>query len=169
MALQKATKTSGAFLDLKELATDGPVLCVFRVREFLAPEESQSFKGVNVPVIADVLICSGPGTGEVHPGEKFIGAITNTLRGVAKPKDGPPLPPVNAVGAEIVARVEVINKGKGNAASVGNVPSDAEYAAVEKVYNDNGGEAVWSKTPANSSAQIPAQAGAGAGGGGRPW
>jgi len=158
MPLKKAVKTGGAYLDLKELAADGPVLCVFRIKEFHDPEPATGFDGVNLPVIADVLICSGPGKGEVHSGERFIGAITNTLRGVNKPKDGDPLPPENSVGDEIVARVEVLYPGKKNSTAVGNVPSDVEMKAVEEFYQD--GKA-WEAGKTNGKA--PATAGAGAG------
>jgi len=160
MALQKAIKTSGGFLDLKELAVDGPVLLVFRIKEFHAPEKATGFDGVNLPVIADVLICSGAATGEVHLEERFIGAITAILRGVRNPraaKGEQPQPPVTKVGDEIVARVKVLNAGKPNAGAVGDEPSDAEMAAVELVYRDG---AAWN---------APEQAPVSAGGGARPW
>src|SRR5687767_10130328 len=83
--LQKAIKTGGDFLDLKELAADGPVCVVFRVRQYHDPEPAQGFDGINLPVTADVLVASGPRTGEVHVAEKFIGAITSSLRGVRNP------------------------------------------------------------------------------------
>src|SRR5882757_1884159 len=111
MALQRAIKTGGGFLDLKEIAADGPVLAVFRVQEFHAAEKATGFDGINLPVTADVLICSGPGTGEVHLAEKFIGAITSVLRGVRNPranKGEQPQPPTTKVGDEIVARIKVL-------------------------------------------------------------
>lgn len=167
--LQRAIKTGGSFLDLKELAADGPVLCVFRVREFQAPEKATGFDGINLPVIADVLICDGPNTGQVHLGERFIGAITSTLRGVRNPrtaKGEQPQPPTTQVGAEIVARVKVLNAGKANAGAVGDEPSDAEFAAVEQVY---AGGAAWNVEPQNTAAAAQQSVGAGAGTSGRPW
>lgn len=167
MALQRATKTSGGFLDLKELAADGPILCVFRVVEFQEPEKATGFDGINLPVIADVLVCSGSRTGEVHLGERFIGAITSTLRGVRNPKSNKgeqPQPPTTHVGAEIVARVKVLNPGKANAGAVGDEPSDTEFGAVEQVYQ---GGAAWNSASADT-AQQPVGAGAG-GGSKRPW
>lgn len=163
MALQRAIKTGGSFLDLKELAIDGPVLCVFRVKEFHAAEKATGFDGVNLPVIADVLVCSGPATGEVHLDERFIGAITSVLRGVRNPrtaKGEQPQAPTTQVGAEIVARVKVLNAGKPNAGAVGDEPSDAEFAAVEAVYQNG---AAWNAVPAQ---RVSEPAGAG---GNRPW
>lgn len=169
MALQRATKTSGGFLDLKELAVDGPILCVFRVVDFQEPEKATGFDGINLPVIADVLICSGPRTGEVHLGERFIGAITSTLRGVRNPKANKgeqPQPPTTHVGAEIVARVKVLNAGKSNAGAVGDEPSDAEFAAVEQIYQ---GGAAWNSATGDATGQQPVGAGAGGGSSKRPW
>lgn len=167
MALQRAKRTGGGFLDLKELATDGPVLAVFRIVEFQAPEKATGFDGVNLPVIADVLICSGPRSGEVHLGERFIGAITSTLRGVRNPKTTKgeqPQPPETKVGDEIVARIKVLNAGKSNAGAVGDEPSDAEMTAVEQVYD--GGAAWAAGTSATSTSPEPAMAGGAAK---RPW
>lgn len=165
MALQRATKTGGAFLDLKELAADGPVLVVFRIREFQTPEKGDF--GHLCPVVADVLVCSGPNTGQVHLGERFIGGITSTLRGVRNPKPGEqPQPPSNTVGAEIATRIKVLNPGKANAGAVGDEPSDAEFAAIEAVYNGGAG---WNAAPQNGApAAQPEMAAAGAAPG-RPW
>ena len=163
MALQRARRTGGGFLDLRELAADGPVLAVFRVRSF-EPGEKNDFGNVNLPVIADVLIASGPRAGEVHAGERFIGAVTSTLRGVRNPKPGEqPEPPATSVGDEIVGRIKVVNQGKGNAFAGIDEPSDAEMAAVELVYADGKG---WDNAPAPASAPEPASAGAGKS---RPW
>jgi hypothetical protein len=175
MGFKKAERFGGGFLDLKELAANGPVLVVFGVREFHPVEKASGFDGYTFPVTADALICDGPRKGEVHKGEKFIGAITSVLRGVAnarKDKGQEPQEPVNEVwdgnpantDPLIVARVEVINPGKNNAAAVGNVPSDADMEAVAKFYGDG---SIWNAAQANGAA--PAMAGAGAGGGQRPW
>lgn len=166
MPLQRAVKTGGDFLDLKELCAEsgGTVLAVFRVREFQPAENATGFVGQNVPVIADVLICSGPRVGEVHEGERFIGAITATLRGVKNPnaqKNVPVLPPVNEVGAEIATRMKVLNPGKANAGVVGDTPSDVEYAEIERIYADG---AAW--TAAQTT--VPAQAANGMAAAGAP-
>lgn len=155
MALKKAAQLGGDFLDLKELAGDGSALVVFRVVEFLAPETASGFVGTNVPVLADVLICSGPRAGEVHLSERFIGAITATLRGVKNPNTAKGigvLEPVETVGSEIAARIKVVNPGKSNAGAVGDPPSDPEMAAIEAVH---AGGAGWNVAPAGS---VPAQA-----------
>jgi hypothetical protein len=165
MALQRAKRTGGGFLDLKELAADGPVLAVFRVCEFQAPEKND-FGGYNLPVIADVLICSGSTAGQVHLGERLIGAITATLRGVPNPKAGEqPSAPVTEVGAEIVGRIKVVVRGKNPPFAGIDEPSDAEMAAVEQVYD---GGAAWAAGTSVASTPEPAMAGAG-GGKSRPW
>lgn len=166
MALKRGQRIGGGgFLNLRDLAEDGPVLCIFRIVEFEAAEKASGFDGMNVPVIADVLICDGPRKGEARLGERFIGAITAPLRGVPNPKKDKGigvLPPENAVGDELVLRVDVINRGKPNAGAVGNEPSDADYAAAEAVHADGKG---WGGTE-----REPATAGAGAGGSRtRPW
>lgn len=161
MALTRGKRLGGAFLDLKELAHDGPVVCIFRIVEF-CDDEPGDF-GRITPVIADVLIADGSRKGEVHPGERFIGGITAPLRGVPNPnkaKNIPLLPAENTVGQEIVLRVKVTNPGKGNAGAVGDEPSDSEMAAAEAVYADGKG---WGNAPAQRE---PAAAG---GNGNRPW
>lgn len=165
MALKRGQRIGGgAFLDLRELAADGPVLCIFRIRGFEAAEKASGFDGTNVPVVADVLICDGPRKGEVHLNERFFGAITAPLRGVPNPKKDKGigvLPPENAVGDELVLRVNVINRGKSNAGAVGDEPSDADYAAAEAVHAGGKG---W-----ESAEPEPVGAGAGAGASKRPW
>lgn len=163
MALQRATRTAGDFLDLKQVAADGPVLVIFRIREFMAAEPGDF--GPALPVVADALIASGPRAGEMHMAETFRFAITSCLRGVPNPKKGEPIPaPAVAIGAEIVARVKVINAGKANAGAVGDEPSDAEYAAAEAIYAQVGGEG-WRPAPV-AAATNGALVGAGVGGGG---
>ena len=151
MTLSTPTVTGGDYLDLKALAADGPVLAVFRIRAFQEPEMGD-FGAYKVPVVADVLICSGPQAGEVHPSEQFIGAPTNALRGVKNPKKGEqPQPPATKVGDEIAARIAVVEK-KGSQPFVGlDAPSDVEFEAIAKVYADGAG---W------NAAQAPVMAGA---------
>ena len=168
MALEKGKRLSGAFLDLKELADAGPVVCAFRIVDFPADEPGDF--GTITPVIADVLICDGPRKGEVHPGEKFIGGITAPLRGVPnanKMKNIPVLPPETHVGQEIVLRVKVNNKGRGNAGAVGDEPSDSEMTAAVTLYDQLGGEALWTTVPAQRESSNGAAQPAAAGG--RPW
>lgn len=166
MALKKAINTGGDYLDLKELArgTTG-ILCVFRIREFQTAEPGKF--GPRLPVVADVLIASGPRAGEVCANERFFGAITTALRGVRNPKQGEPIPtPTNAVGDDVAVRVKVANEGQGNETAVGDEPTDAECDAIELYYRDGAGFTV-------QAAEAPAMAGAGAPAGGapssRPW
>lgn len=172
MALKRGARIGGGgFLDLRELADDGPVVCIFRICQFEPAEKATGFAGTNVPVISDVLICTGPRRGEVHLGERFIGAITGPLRGVARPNETKGvgvLPPETAVGDEIVLTVKVINRGKSNAGAVGDEPSDADYAAAEAVHAQGKG---W-ETAGPDGAREPVGAGAGAASGGarkKPW
>lgn len=168
MAPSKGKRLGGEFLDLKELAADGPIVCMFRVREFCEDEPGDF--GRLVPVIADVLVCDGPRKGEVHAGERFIGGITAPLRGVKNPnkqKNIPVMPPETKIGDEIVLRVKVNNAGKGNAGAVGDEPSDTEFTAACAVYEQLGGEKLWDTVPAQRNGAEPATAGAG--GGTRPW
>lgn len=159
MALKKAIKTGGDFLDLKDLARSGPVLAVFRLREW-QPAEPGEF-GPKLPVIADVLICSGPRAGEVCTSERFFGAITTALRGVKNPKKGEPIPaPTNDLGDDIAVRVKLINEGKGNESAVGDEPSDAEIETIEMHYRDGAGfesvarELVGAGAPATNGAAV---------------
>lgn len=168
MALKRAVRTGGDFLDLKQLVRDsgGECLAIFKIVEFQASEKATGFEGLNLPVIADVLICSGPRSGEVHLGERFIGAITSALRGVRNPKVAKgevEQAPVNEVGDEIVTRLKILNPNAANAGVVGDEPSDAECDSIELIYND--GKA-WEA--GEVKAEKPKVA-AGAGGKKRPW
>ena len=156
MALQRAPQLGGDFLDLKDLARGGPVLAVFKINEFCQPEAATGFAGTNVPVVADVLIASGPRAGEVVLGERLIGAITAPLRGVRNPNAQKGIGvqnPVNQVGAEIVVRLKLVIPGKGNEGVVGDQPSEPETATVEQLYNAMGGEALWAQAAARAAAQ----------------
>ena len=150
MALKDAVKVGGDYLDLVDLAEDGPVTVIFRLKEFL-PEERGDF-GPLVPVIADAVICSGPRKGEVWLAEKFFGAPTSTLRGVRNPTREKPevIPPENEVGDEIITRVEAIKKGKQPTFAGLNVPSDADKREALEVYADG---ACWSGAMAGSGSR----------------
>lgn len=169
---KKAQRFGGGFFDLKELAADKPTLVLFRVKEFHPVEKATGFEGWNFPVMADALVCDGPRKGEVHLEERFIGAITSTLRGVQnarKHKGETPQEPVNEVGDLILARVDVMNKGQNNAAAVGNVPSDADGEAAEAFYASLGDENAWVPKETDVQAQRE-EAGVSAGGKrGLPW
>lgn len=131
--MKRGQSVGGAFLDLKLLARDKARVLVFRPTEFMAAEPGKY--GPSVPVIADVLICDGDEIGEVHLGEKFIGAATGPLRGVKNPKKGERVPdPVNVLGEELVFRVTVKDDGVNQAFVALDEPSDAEYAQAEKVF-----------------------------------
>jgi hypothetical protein len=165
MALSRGTKVGGDFLDLGELAADGPVLMIFRIVEFLEPEPGDF--GALCPVIADVLVCSGASQGEVHLGEKFIGAPTGPLRGVKNPKGKElPQPPVTEVGNELAFRV-TRKAPRGSQPFIAlDVVSDVEYAAMREVYADGAGWA-GDREPAMAGAGAPAAPAAN--GTKRPW
>jgi hypothetical protein len=170
MALRKPIPTGGDYLDLRALTDDGPVLVIVRIREFHEPEKGEF--GYLLPVVADVAIVDGPRKDEVHPAEKFIGAITSALRGVRNPnaaKGERPQPPETAVGDEFGLRLSQKNAGKPNAYAVGDVPSATEDAAIEKFYADHGGDALWNVEQGEAPAKEAATARAGSGGGKRPW
>lgn len=169
MPLKRAVRTGGDFLDLKQLVRDskGQCLAIFKIVEFQDVEKSSGFDGWTLPVIADVVVCSGPRKGEVHRGERFIGAITSALRGVRNPnakKGEDPQDPTNEVGDEIVCRLEVINPDKPNGFVVGNEPSEAECDAVEDFYDDG---KVWATDDDEVEVEKPKAAAGGKKS--RPW
>lgn len=124
MTLQNAS--GGSYTDLDELARDKTIV-VFRVRELL-PERPSQFPGNSImPVLADMLICSGPRTGEVTRNDDIIGAgVTGTLRRAG-------------AGADVAARLEVIQQ-QGRRAYVGaQTCTEDELATAMKVYDDGRG------------------------------
>ena len=145
--IKKAERVNGGFFSLKDLAQNGPVLVLFRIVDFLAPEPVSStagYKGTNVPVIADAIVCDGDRKGEVHLSEKFMGSITAQLRGVPNPRADKGIgviDPVNEVGEYVLARVSVLNPGKSNESAVGDTPSDADVAAVSAWFDESMWEA----------------------------
>lgn len=164
MGLKSSIKTGGDYLDLKDLTAGGPVLCIFRIREFQEAEKGKH--GYLLPVIADVFVVDGEQANEVHLSEKFIGAITNALRGVRNPnhqKGERPQPPVNEVGDEIVTRVSLKNPGENNSFVVGDEPSATEMAAAGKAYEAAGGDTLWVKAEEQAAQTEPAGVGS------RPW
>jgi len=165
MALQPAPQLGGDFIRLAEVAANGPVLAVFRIKEFLPPEPATGFNGTNVPVIADVWFIDGPMAGEVHLGERWLGAITAQLRGVKNPNVQKGIgvsPPVNQLGAEIVCQIQVVNQGRSNEGVYANPPSPTVMKqVVEPAYAAMGGEQLWAFAERNAAqlaaAQPPAQ------------
>lgn len=120
----KRASGGGDFLDLKALA-EARTLVVFKIRQFQADETMTN--GIVNPVLVDVLICSGPQAGEVHPGERVIGrGITGTLRrGTSE-------------GDDVAARMELLGKGAVQYAAA-QTPSDPEFDAIAAVYRDGAG------------------------------
>jgi hypothetical protein len=165
MALQRGTKVGGEFLSLEEEASAGPVLMIFRLVEFETPEMGD-YQALKCPVIADVLICSGPHKGQVHPGERFFGAPSGPLRGVKNPKKGEPaLDPVTHLGDELAFRVSFVDRKGSNSFVALDPPSDPEMDAIAAVYADGAG---WDGAPAKQL--VGAGAGAPAANGTkRPW
>lgn len=165
MALQLAPVLGGDFIKLTDVARNGPVLAVFRIKEFQPPEPATGFNGTNVPVIADVWFIDGPMAGEVHLGERFLGAITAQLRGVRNPNAQKGIgvqAPANEVGAEIVCQVKVVNQGRSNEGVQADPPSPSVLEQIiEPAYRAMGGEQLWAnaeRAAAQSAAQQSAQA-----------
>ena len=147
MAVKSATRVAGDFLDLRDLAANGPVLAVFRIKGFL-PAEPDNFKRNTYPVLADVFIVDGPRKGEVHLDETFKFAPANVLRGVSGKESDAGAQPTNQVGDEIACRVNMVEK-KGSQPFVGlDTPSATELAAIEQVYGD--GVAAWNAAPSSN-------------------
>lgn len=166
---KSATRTGGEFLDLRELCADEPTLALFKIVEF-GEREPDNYKRWTYPVTADVLICSGPRTGEVHKGEVFKFAPANVLRGVSAKASEQGAEPTNAPGEQIAARVTMVEK-KGSQPFVGLDPvSGPEREAIAAVWN--GGAGWTGKTLATAGATSGASAADGgdaASGTSRPW
>ena len=95
-------------------------LAVCRITEFQDAEQMQN--GTVMPVVFDLLFVSGVDKGQVLKGERQIGkGITGTLRAG------------NAVGDDVVVRMEIGKRGATEYVMF-QVPSDPEFAAVEKLY-----------------------------------
>lgn len=166
MALTKGKRVAGSgFLNLKDLVKDSKeaTLVIFRVKEFLPAEKATGFAGVNLPVICDAAVCSGPRKGEVWADQKFFGAISGPLRGVPNAKTMKDvLDPETEIGEEIVLRVKLVNEGKSNEGAVGDEPTDLEMEAAAEIYNDG---AVWDLLEETGEAEAPAKEKVGAGAG----
>lgn len=158
MALKAPTPVAnGDYLDLRAGTESGPLLVVFRIVEFL-PGEPDDYGSTTYPVKADALVCSGPDKGTVYRGGVYKYAITNTLRGANR--DTPQ--PVNEVGDELAVRCErAQKKGVPSNTVFGNVPSDAEMAAIAAVYDEMGGEKLWAEAAGPHAEPEPAAKSAG--------
>jgi hypothetical protein len=117
---------SGSFTDLSELAKD-VTLVVFRVKQLL-PERPSQFAGKALqPVLADMLICSGPRAGEVTRDDDIIGAgVTGALRRAGEGKD-------------VAARLEVVKQPGRNPYVGAQTCTPEQLAVIEPVYNDGKG------------------------------
>lgn len=168
--ITKAKRVAGGFFSLKDLAENGPVLVLFRIVDFLAPEAAQGFDGTNVPVVADAIVASGPRKGEVHLSEKFMGSITAQLRGVPNPRASKGigvLAPETRPGQYVLARVKVLNPGKSNAAAAGDEPSDVELAAVSEWFREDMWNVPTAQLAGVGASSTPAAAAAAASD--KPW
>lgn len=148
MGLTNATG-GGNWIDLDPLARE-KTLVVFRVRELLADRPSKTIRNrINKPVLADLLICTGPQAGEVHRDQDLIGGgVVGTLRRAG-------------AGADVAARLEVISSD-GNPYVGAQTCTPEELEIISKVYDDGRGferaTRLQNSTPA---AQETASAGAG--------
>lgn len=163
LPFKSATRTGGEFLDLRELCADEPVLALFRIVTFLPPVPD-NFKRMTYPVVADVLICSGPREGEVHLAEEFKFAPANVLRGVSAKASESGAQPTNAPGELIASIVRMVEK-KGSQPFVGLDPVDADASEqIGKVFdNGNGWDGAAPSAPSAPAAAAVPDAGA------RPW
>lgn len=126
----------GGYLDFAELTEDGPIVCVFAIREFHDPEPGDY--GLKVPVTADVLICDGDRAGEVVLGENFFGAPTGPLRGVKNPKKGDKIrdvaDPVNDIGDELTFTVKYVERAGTQSFVALDPPSKADSKMANELY-----------------------------------
>lgn len=173
--------SSGEYLNFRELVQHGPVLALFRVVEFQpgVPSDYNDPKTGRprntYPVIADVLICSGPRSGEVHLRETVKFAASNALRGITVAASDAGEVPVNAPGDELPYVVSMISK-KGANPFVGLDPAEGKALdQILAVYADGAGwtaAASAGSAPAGTPAAEPERekVGAAAGAGSpRPW
>jgi len=179
MALKRAERTGGGFVDLKDVvrSNDGkPVTAVFGIREFLEPEKGDF--GYLLPVIADLLIVDGEQAGTTILGQRWQGAITSALRGVANPnkdKGERPSAPVTEVGDDIACVLVAKNAGKNNEYVVGNEPTESQMDAIMATdHFDAEGECLaWERAReelAGEGAKAPASSGSsGDRKSSRPW
>lgn len=126
----------GGYLDFAELTEDGPIVCIFHLREFHDPEPGDY--GLKVPVDADVLICDGDRAGEVVLGENFFGAPTGPLRGVKNPKKGDKIrdvaDPVNGIGDELTFTVKYVERQGTQSFVALDPPSRADSKMANELY-----------------------------------
>lgn len=180
MALKRAERTGGGFVDLKDILAandDKPVTAVFGIREFVEPFKGDF--GYLLPVVADLLIVDGPQAGTVILGQRWQGAITSTLRGVANPnkdKGERPSAPVEEIDADVATVLVLKNAGKANAYVVGNEPTESQMDAVAATdhFDAEGNCLAWERARAEAEGDEGEKAPAASSGGadrkaGRPW
>lgn len=163
MALKRGQRTGGGFVDLKELAKDGPVVVVFGIREF-HPAEPGKF-GPILPVTADLLVIDGDHGGKVILGQRYQGAISSILRGVSNPKKGEPIPePTEEIGNDVAVVLRVINEGQPNAAAVGDEPTESTMNAIAASdhFDAEGNCLAWARAEAEADEIVGASAAAAA-------
>lgn len=159
---EPTTVAGGDYLDLRALVEDGPILALFRIREFLSGEATDyndpttRRPRMTFPVLADVLICSGEHEGEAHLRETIKFAPSNALRGIGIKASEDGERPVNDPGDELPYIVSMIHK-KGQQPFVGLDPAKRGTDArikIEEIYADGAG---WdrAKAPTPSSAPAP--------------
>lgn len=152
MAIKSAQSVGGEFVDFRGLAANGPVLGLFRIRQYL-PAEPDNYRRNTYPVIADIMICDGPRTGEIHTAENIKFSIAHALRGTTVKDADNGVPPVNGPGEEVAGRIVLVDK-PGKNPFIGLDPVSAtELAAIENVRAQLGGDN-WGL----ATAGIPAQA-----------
>lgn len=118
--------TGGSYTDLDELAKDN-TLVVFRVKALLPDRPAKGSTRMNKPVLADMLICTGPRKGEVTRDDDIIGGgITGPLRRAGEGKD-------------VAARLEVITHATGNKYVGAQTCTPEELAEIGVVYDDGRG------------------------------
>jgi hypothetical protein len=163
MSLTTAVAVGGDYLDFAALAASDPrgVLVVARIKDYGQPEAAQGFVGTNYPVLADFLVCSGPGVGEVHEGEKVIArAMVSTLRGTKLPNaqkgENPQViaAPIYPPGTELPLLLKLV-PGKGTVsayAALDPAPQD-RMPELLSVYRDGAG---WTAPQSSPAAPVPA-------------
>lgn len=166
MSLTTAVAVQGDdFVNWKDLVAasgQGKVLLVARIRGYspVGVKAEGNFNGVNYPVTADILICSGPSTGEAYLNQSVIGrGMTRTLRGQADngPVGAPTLPPGYPIGAELPLRLAL--KG-GDGYAILDPASAQETTEILAVHSPSGQDgAGWARAEqiAAQRAQAPAQ------------
>jgi hypothetical protein len=133
------------FVNWKDLvAASGPagkVLLVAKIREYspVGVKAEGGFNGTNYPVTIDVLVCSGPSTGQAYLNQSVIGrGMTRTLRGQGDNGSigAPCLPPIYPLNTELPLRLAL--KGSPNQYPILDPATPEETTAILAVHSPNG-------------------------------